>query len=260
MTKYGYTTVSGVSNLLSSVEDPQGYVTNYSYRATGPMGSLVKVVTLTSGSGVWGYTYGMTSGGATTQVSVVDPSSGSSVYALNTATGKVATLTDANGYVSRYAYSNQIRVSSSQMVGVSLVYSQSQTYDGNWQVTKSVDGNGNVMSYGYDSSLNLTTITQADGSVSTMGYSGRQMIRSTDPLGNVTSYAYTSAGQLMSMTSARGLLTRYGYDSFGNLATQTASDSGITTNTYDSLNRLTATTDPVGFVTTFTYDLRHETA
>lgn len=126
---------------LTSVQDPQGYTTSFTYGATPP-----NLTSVNAGAGQWQFTY---SGGFSHTLFVVtNPSSGQTQYAIS---GGIATVVaDASGNVATYAYNNNVLQGVLANLSGTQVYTTSVTYDANlWLPTKSVDGCGNVTSYQY---------------------------------------------------------------------------------------------------------------
>lgn len=116
MTKFGY----DGSNNLTSVQDPQGYTTSFTY-STIP--APTKLTNVNAGSGVWTFTYS----GGFSQVKVTNPQFGTLVYGLSG--GIVTVMTDVNGNVTSYSYTNNVLQSVLGTVESAQVYTTSLTYD-----------------------------------------------------------------------------------------------------------------------------------
>ncbi len=242
-TQYSYIAAGSGVSLLSSITDPRGFLTTYSYD------SLLRVVSMAQGNGIWTYSYDASNGYS----NVTAPSGGVTTYNYNSTTGNLSTIQHPEGYTSTLTYDSVSGFRTGEQVPAG--WKTSITSNNNALPEVVVDALGNTTTYQYDSNQNLTTVTDAMGAVTTYAYnSSRLVTRMTDPLGRVTSYAYDAFGQLTATTDPRGLITTNSYSSVGNLVSVLASDGGITTYGYDSLNRMITSTDPIGRTTSYAYD------
>lgn len=104
------------------------------------------------------------------------------------------------------------------------------------RICKSIDRNGNTLTYGYTGAL-LTSITDPNCLSTTLAYTAGQLISNTDPAARVTGFAFegdhlakiidadgsqwdyrTDAGALVRVTDPPGNETTFGYSSPGRLA------------------------------------------
>ncbi|MEQ1821285.1 MAG: RHS repeat domain-containing protein [Fimbriimonadaceae bacterium] len=116
------------------------------------------------------------------------PSGALTTYMFD-ASGDLASVAWAVGYVSTYTYNtNKLLVKEEIPSGTTMsVAYTTLTAAGIWLKTMSDDPLGKRTTVAYDSSGNLTTLTQANGAISTYGYatpSNHLRTRSTDPLGH----------------------------------------------------------------------------
>ena len=158
--------------------------------------------------------------------------------------GNLASLTNADGGVTRFGY------------------------DSSGNLTSLTDPNQNTTTWAYNSQNNITQQTDAqDNSASLVYNSSGQLTSYTDQNGNVRTYQYDSAGHVTAETlyataadAAAGQnaedTLHYAYDASGNMTSESG-DSSSDAYTYDSQNRLTSATEAsVGsptVVLTYTY-------
>jgi YD repeat-containing protein len=236
-TKYGY-----LGNVLASIEDPRGYVTNYSQNYEPGV--------MTAGDAEWTYSHPFVHVNNMTA-----PNGAVTTYHENTRpwpTGQyeLSRLERPDGVILDYEYNHQhFRTKETADPDGLAIVNYSITWDEvAWQMSMYEDGLGYLTTYQYDPYANLTTLIDAAGSVWTYGYDGdgatRLRIRESDPLGRVRRWSYDGDGQLKTETDGRGLVTTYHYDPYGNVVSQVASDGGVTTFEYDVLNRRVAAMAP----------------
>jgi len=219
-------------NNLTSVVDPRGQTTSFSYDGT----------LLTSSTDALG---------------------NSTTYAY-TPQGFLASVTDARGNTTSYTYDALgLRTSMTDALGNTWNY----TYDGLGRLTDTIDPLGRITHNEYDELGRLLRITRSfdpgrpqndQGQYNIVtGYlydeAGNQA-QVIDTLGRVTQYAYNDANRLVSVTDPASNVTQNSYDEAGNL-TQTVDPLGrITRYEYDELNRLRRMIDALGGATLTTYD------
>lgn len=239
---------------IATVTDPMGRTTSYSYDASGNLVSATDPMGRT-----WSFTYDanhllltMTDprGGVATNTynsssqitSQVDPAGRTTIWSYSgdptTTAGGTTTMTDPDGNVTTYNYSNLELMSVTHAAGTSIVATTGYTYDpATLGVTSVTDPNGNVTTNTYDSNGNL--------------------LSTTDPLGNTTTYSYNSVNEIVTKTSPLGETTSYNYDGNGNLLTVTDPLGNTTTYAYGDTSHpgdITSVTDPDGNVISYTYD------
>ena len=232
-------TFDAVGNLLTQT-DPNDNVTSFAYDADQrPTGT-----TLPTAAGAAALTTTTTYDANGNVVQVQQSASGTvlrTTAQTYTLAGSVATVTDANGNVTRYAYDVADRlVSVADPVGRITTY----TYDAlNRQIT--------VSNPAIQSTPLLSTQFSLDGLVASL----------TDANGNALGYAYDGFDRLWTTTypatSGVGTTTETRtYDADGNLTTRVTRKGDTISFGYDTLNRLTTKTEPSGTpAVTYTYDL-----
>jgi len=106
-TQYTYLTVgSPPTTLISSIEDPNGYITGYRYNTS------FQVVTMSLGTAIYSYTYG------DSLQTMESPTGAKTTYLFNT-DGDVLATQRPEGYTSTYAYgNNRFRISETRPSGL----------------------------------------------------------------------------------------------------------------------------------------------
>jgi RHS repeat-associated protein len=181
---------------------------------------------------------------------------------------RITTVTDAAGYVSRYAMNESGRVIfETDPLGNTTL----SEWDRHGLLTGRTDPLGATTGYGYDDLGNLLAVRHPDGSAGNLEYDQwSQPITVTAPDGAVWRYAYDSRGHRISENDPAGGVTRYEHDEHGGLTaiidplgavTQVECDAaglpvaltdpagGVTRLERDAFGRVVAVTDPVGGVT-----------
>jgi len=262
---------------VSSVTQPEGGVTSFTYGTTNPWANNVASVTQTPKPGsplssrTTSYTYDPLYNKPT---SITDPLGLVTTIAYDFTTGNlVSVVTDAGGAghfnaMRRFTYNANGQVLTAiDPLGMLTQYA----YDrfGN-QVSKTVDccGAGRVNALtirAYDTVGNLVSVTDPNGNVATGTFdANRRPLTITAPAAPaaagavVTSNTYDADGhRLQVQQSVAGTVVRTTstlYTLTGKAATTTDPNGNVTRYAYDLDDRLTGATDPVGRVTTFGYD------
>ncbi|MGP3953889.1 DUF6531 domain-containing protein [Streptomyces sp. 7N604] len=224
------TNVYDADGRVTSQSDAFGKVTQFKYSQAG---AYKETDTVAPDGGVWTELYG-----GNVLVQQLDPFGNVTRYGYDSQFNRTS-VRDALGRYHLWGYDTAGRLTSSE----GKEASESWSYDAAGNVSRYVDGNYNITTFGYDSRNLLTSVK--------------------DPLGNTSTYSYTAAGLLETATSARGKTTAYGYDAAGNQISVTTPAGSKTTRTFDDSGRVLTVTDPRGnvtgadpakFTTTFTYD------
>ncbi|MEW6364570.1 MAG: RHS repeat-associated core domain-containing protein [Acidobacteriota bacterium] len=101
----------------------------------------------------------------------------------------------------------------------------------------------------------LASSTDLGGHTTTYLYNQKgDLISTTDPAGHVTQMTYDSNGMLLTVTDAENAVTRYEYDARGNRIKVIDPLGRETVMTYDIAGNMTSLTDPEGHVTRWEYD------
>lgn len=248
----------GAGNLLSTIRDAGAgrlnLTTAYTYNARGdpltvtdPRGNVAtstydsarRLLTTTTPAApagvVTAYTYDPAG-----RVLQTQQSSGGSILRTTSTTytpsGKPATSTDANGYVTRFAYDLLDRR------------------------TKVTDPMGRVTVYGYDTLSRLTSAANPaiqSGPLAQQGFTlNGQRASLTDANGNATVYTYDGLDRLTTTTWPNTSYETLGYDNNGNVTSRGTRAGQPIAYAYDTLNRLATKTPPSPWpVVSYTYDL-----
>jgi len=180
-------------------------------------------------------------------------SSGKSITFVRDSLGRITRITDPDGNALVYTYDSRgdLVTFEDREHAVSTY-----TYDGSHGLLKILDPNGRMpVRNEYDADGRLSRTIDGDGNVInyTHSLSANQEIV-TDRLGNATVYDYDADGNVLQKTDALGGMTRYTFDAAGNKLTEANPLGQTTTNTYDANGNLTSVTDPLGKVKRQTFD------
>lgn len=238
-------------NNLTSVTDPRGFLTTYTYSGTLLTSTTDALNNTTS------YTY-------TDSLDAPAPE------------GLLESVTDPRGNTTSYTYDEfGQRTSMADALGNTWTY----LYDALGNLVDTTDPFGRVTHNEYDAAGRLVRTTRNYDPARMQNDQGQYNIvteyvydavgnqtQVIDTFGRITLNEYDNAGRLVKTTEnhdpARpandqneyNLITTYGYDVNGNLTSVTDPLGRTTNHTYDELNRLTSTTDPLGNTTTTTYN------
>ncbi len=229
---YGYTTTANVTR-LTSVTDARGQVWTYTYEAHGLLERVIDPNAHTVVRSVYG-----DDGRVTDQYDALDHHG---TFAWDAAT-QTSTFTDARGKQWKDVYASNVLQKTIDPLG----HEKRFEYDAAFNVTKTVDGNGNETAMSYDGNGNMLTRT------------------APAPLSYGETWTYTAKNDVATYTNGRGNTTTYGYDTAGNLTSVTYPDpdgggpllAPVVSMTRDPAGTglLMSTTDPRSKQTTFSYD------
>lgn len=170
--------------------------------------------------------------------SIDDREGGTTAWTRHAASGRVASITEADGSKTTFGYTK--RTSG----GLDF-------YD----LTSIKHPDGSSESFVYDASGNLTSATDGAGHAWSFTHNARgQMLTATDPTGAVTTFVYNADGTLASVTDPAGNATSFGYDALKRADTLTRPGGASVQFGLDSLDRVTDVTDELGRTTTYVWD------
>jgi RHS repeat-associated protein len=230
-------------NRITSLIDPNGAVTTYTYSTAGDLASVTdpagNVTTFTYDSNHY-------------LLSIKDPRGIQPIRNDYDANGRLISTTDANGKTITYSYNlNADQESVTNRLGDQTSYQ----YDARGNIIQETDALGNVTSYTYDSQDNKLSETDPLGHTTTYSYdSQNDLLSETDPLGHTTTYTYNGRGQVLTTTDPLGRVTTNAYDANGNLLSTTDPLGNVTSYTYTANGLKASMTDPLGHTTTYAYD------
>jgi RHS repeat-associated protein len=218
---------------LSTVTDPRGKISTYTYNTAGD------------------------------RVAVVDPTGDKTTWTTNAVGWVTATVsprgntTGANpaDYTTSVTYNPYgDPLSTTDPLG----HTTSRTYDANRNVTSVTDPAGNVTTTVHDAEDRVTQVNRPGGTSLTTTYTDGGAIKTqADGANGTTTYTYDPLGRVATTTDPVGAITADGYDRAGNLTTVTDPANRTTTRTFNAANQLTAVTYSDGVtpnVTAVAYD------
>ena len=284
-TSYEHTALSTDEYLISSVTDPLGNQTDFTYTPFGAISSVTDPLNRTSTTTYtpqgWPESI-VTPAGHTTittynddgqPTSVVDPRGVRTEYTYDAA-GRLKTVVEGTAPVDGFPALNQTTTYDYDINGrvTSITdardFTTTYSYDAFGQLSSITDPLGNFTSYAYDALDQLVLETVGDNEPgeelqTTYSYdaSGRILAEQVDPdgLNLMTLYRYTHAGSsdtwnLQEVEDPRGNVTIYSYNTLGLLEQTTDALGGTWSYAYDNLGRLINQTDALGRTVTMTYD------
>ena len=274
---------------ISSIVDPVGRVTIFSYDPTGqellqvsgPGGTTTyqystatngptayELLSISSSSGTQvSYQYdaqgrvieqnlGAGAGAVTYSYNVgavlATDAAGDTTSTLYDASGQIAQIDNALGYGSQFTYdANGNLLSNVQPNGATYTYS----YDTHGNQTGEVDPLGNHVTMTYDpSDSKLTSLTDANGHTTSYQYNTQGDLQSnTKPGSSEVQFHYDPLGDATQLIDARGQATNLNYNSEGLLTSEQFSDGTHVVFGYDAHRNLITATDSTG-TTTLAYD------
>lgn len=270
---------------ITQITDLSGNNYNYSYDASGNLSAVIFPGIATQAA----YTYSSDH----LLLTKADPG-GNSTSATYFPDGRLQTLTDGQGNVTRYAYNTttntitttypdggvtvQTNNSFGKPVSITdpLNRTTTYTYDANFNILTQTDPLGGVTTYTYDANGFQTSVKDPLGNISRKTYnqfggmitqtdalnntrtttydSDFNPLQWSDSLGQIQTATYDNQGNLTSLTDANGKTTSFTYDSRGNLTQVAAPLNQTTSTTYDAMDRIITQTDGRQKTTTFAYD------
>ena len=237
--------------LPTSMTDPDGAVTSYSYDQAGQL-------TVTTGPPVTTQIYG---GQPVTARPVT--TTGYDTY------GDTAETKDPDGNVTTNGYDADGRPVSKTLPsytppgGSAITPVDTTAYDGDGNVTSTTDGLNDTTTYGYDQQGNQVTVTAPDHSVTTTAYDADgEPLSVTDPTGAVTDSTYDFLDRLATSTKVERYsgvgttpyTTNYSYNSAGWLSEQSSPDNITAQYSYNPAGEKTAAINGAGNTTSYSYN------
>ncbi|MEK7795251.1 MAG: hypothetical protein AAB353_12015, partial [Candidatus Hydrogenedentota bacterium] len=265
----------------SSMTDPEGAVTSYSYDT---LKRITKIVAPQQGANGTRYIYDSYNQVITIKgPEDIDGDAGQYVAAfVYDSMGNVITAKNGAGNQTIFEYDMLNRMTKQKdPLGRITTYEYASGAcgscgGGQGQLVKVTDAGNNVTNYAYDKNGNMTKVTDALSNITMFEYDDKnrqtkvvlpgnsfittaynkldQVTSVTDAKGTVTSYVYDHMGRVITMTDPAGPVS-YTFNSYGGLATVKDGLTHVWTYTYDAYHRLATLTDPATKYTRYFYDL-----
>ena len=154
-------------------------------------------------------------------------------------------------------------------------------YDGQNNIVKKTDGNGNATRYAYDNKGNIIKETDAlsqsmeytyepnfskvksmrdrNGNITTMSYDDKgNRIQINKPLGITEKFTYDAFGQVLTAEDGNGYLTQYVYDIHGNLTEMKNAENGVLRIQFDAVGNPVSVTNENNQTSQFQYDMLNQ--
>jgi RHS repeat-associated protein len=169
-------------------------------------------------------------------------------YTYHEASGKVASITYANGDVFSVTYSAQDQIFTNPQNSKTVTFTYYNPVCNDYP-------DGTNEKFTYDNNGNIRTRVDRVGKTWTYTYNSRgQVLTETNPTGGVTTYTYNNDANLASKTDSHTGLTTYTYDTYKRLAQIDYPDGTSYRITYNANDLMTQVTDQRGVITQFEYD------
>ena len=219
------------TDLLTSVTDPLGRVTSYTYDAAGDTTSITRL----SGT----------------------PNAVTTRFTYDPTYNQVTTVTDPLGLVTNFLHDSKGNlISIVDPMGKATTF----TVDPFGRIQAMTDPANETTTFAY-SSVNYgplpTSLTDPLNRKTAFSYdSAGRMLSMTSPMNHLTQYAYNPLNEITSITDAMNGVTSFTYDEDGNLLTVTdpQNTQNPTTYTYNSMNEVATRKDPLGITESLQYD------
>jgi len=241
-----YTYAYYADNLIQSITDQLGRVTNFSYDANG---NTIQEIQLfgTSNAVANSFGYDTTFSQLT---SAADPLGHTTSFTLDVH-GNTTVVSDPLNHQTTLTYDSQGRPTSVTDPLNDTKRLQYVMAD----ISTITDAVGRTVNIFHDSAGRLVSASNPLGQITRVTYNPlNQVTVVTDPLGGQTSFSYDANGNLLSLTDALNHATVYTFDSMDRLATRKDPLLRVESYQYDGNGNLTQSTDRRGKITTFTYD------
>ncbi|MBU1139614.1 MAG: hypothetical protein KKA76_11585, partial [Proteobacteria bacterium] len=283
--QFAWTATADIDH-LSSVTDPEGNTTSYSFFITDFAIRKTQVIDASGRSFIYNYPYGQYTKnsrqqaptvvsdalGRPVQIQAKGSSQTTRTLAYNS-NGALSQVTEYDNGVHRYTYNEldlvteyvdalgKSWISEYDALG-NLIRTQSpagrvfqHSYDVYGQLTQSTDPKGNVATRTYDAFGNIKTVTDGEGATTVFGYDvyGIELTSITDPFGRTTSYTYDANRRQTRVTNPDGTYRETVYNCCAAIGSRNENGDLRTVTRSPSLKVLSET-DYLGNTVSYTYD------
>jgi RHS repeat-associated protein len=257
--------------LVTNVTDPLGNLDVHTYEAPARIIRWTDAV---------GNDTSLTYNASGQRTSLTDRLGDTTLFSYHSPSGKLATITNADGGVISHQYSPRVfrGVAFSDLASISWPDGTTESFsrDTSGNVTTYTDQASSQWRQTFNSRAQPTSFTNPLGGVTTITYNPNGTLATrTDPAGNVTSFTHDALFRLISVNHPDGTTHAFSYDANDHVVAFTdgngftssigydANDNRISTTDqlghqtvlgYDTQDRLVSQTDPLGQVVRFTYD------
>lgn len=188
--------------------------------------------------------------------------------------GRILTMTDPAGNVTRYRYDARgdlVAVTDPEQNTVRIIYDDRHLlqdvidpegrvirrteYGDDGRVISQTDGEGNTIRYERDLTARTETQFDAAGNPRTMVYDENGLVTSIiNALGNTATYSYDGSGNVRTQTDPLGNTTTFAYNALGRPTSVTSPRGHTFLTTFGSFGEITSSTDPLGNIYITEYD------
>ena len=250
---------------ITQITDPNGKVYQYGYDAPGNLATVTLPGTTTPITSTYDASHFF--------LSSTDPRGNAEAVTTYHPDGRLASITDAVGNITRYDYDlaqNKTIITNPDGGIVTrkfdanglllseidpLNHTRTYTYDSNRNRLTDTNALQQTSNYTYDTHGNLLTFTDPGGKTIRFTYNEFGIpLTTTDQLGNVQTVEYDDNANPIKVTDALGVRSTYTWDNSGNPLTITDANGKITRWTYDAYGRIVTRTDPLNRTISYTYD------
>lgn len=240
-----FTAYDANARLLSMV-DPNGLITQLTYDKRG------RLLTRNVGGLLTRFTYDLA--GQLGKITAPDGSFTTSTYdaahrltqIANQRGEKIVYMLDAAG--------NRIKEETLDAAG-DVVRTRTNVYGPANRLVFSTSPNGLLSSYQHDGNGNITRSRNGQGEETALAYDGlNRLVSGIDPDGGQTRRDYDGNDNLTSVTDPLRLITQYGYDGLGNRIAINSPDTGVTNQSFDAVGNVVNATDAAGRLMSSSYD------
>ena len=260
---------------VTSASDPLGHTVKYGYEH----GNLVSVTEPSETSPRWRFGYD-----AAHEMTSESEGGGPAAVTEYDAQHRAITQTDAMGRKRSWSYfvSKSLRqttitepngsftvekfneggspTSVTRAFDTSSAATTNSEYNGEGQLTATIDADGHKTTYGYDAAGDRTSETDALGNTTRHTFNeAHEPTSETSPNGEKTTFERDAHGNTVEVSrpapGGHTQLTKYTYDTSGDVMSMTDALGHTWTYTYDQYGDRASETDPEGNKRTFSYDL-----